>query len=245
MMMFDVSKPAPTQQQLAEERDQCLASYDQLRKKNWQSLAFAVLLAALALAIFVLVRQDGVSENLKHFFVPSATFAALLLLVVTADMDLGAAILGAIFGGIGAFLFGLLAATVALPAVQNTVGLLIGTFVFLSVALWTCVYISRIDMLRRSLELRTVALDDLLPEKHPDHCIAYLKMVESDEALQSYQFQVNSMGRRPVLGDFWAAQTWIAGRSARLEAAAKRSQAVEACAKFGATAYGDQGVAAH
>lgn len=242
---FDVSMPAPTQQQIIEERAQCLATFDRLRKKNWQSRVLAVVLAASALAIFLLVRQDGVVENLNYVLGPIATLAALGLMAATADADEGAALLGGILGGIVALALAGLAATMANPDVEDTVGLLIGVLVFFFSTLWTFFYIARVDGPQRTVRRRLAALEELLPENHPDHCIAYLEMVETDEALQSYQFQINTMGRKPVLGDFYAAQLWMSGRPTRLATAAKKTQAMAACAKFAATVYGGQDVAAH
>lgn len=240
---FDVSMSAPTQQQIAEERAQCLATFDRLRKRKWQSGVLAVVLAASALAIFLLVRQDGFDVTLNYVLLPFAVFAVLGLMAAAADG--GAVLLLAILGGIVALPLSGLAATLANPAVKDTVGLLIGVLVFFFSALWSFIFIEQVDGPQRTTTRRLAALEEMLPENHPDHCIDYSEMVADDEALQSYQLQINTIGRKPVLGDFYAAQLWMSGRPTRLATAAKKARAMAACTKFAATVYGGQDVAAH
>lgn len=242
-LIFDVSKPALTQQQLAEERAQCQSALEGLRKKRLHSGWLAVVLSAAAFAFFLLIRQDGLNAFL-YYLLPLLAFVTALVLIA-ASSDGVVVLLGFSTGWLMAFPFAGFAGSVANPAVRETVLVSMGAIVVFAFTIWTYYFVKWVTWPHCEITRRQFALKELVPDEHPDHCIAYLKMVEEDEALQTYQSQINTMGRRPTMGDFWVAQDWIAGRPARLEAAAKRSQAVEACAKFGATVYGGQVVAAH
>lgn len=75
-------------------------------------------------------------------------------------------------------------------------------------------------------------LEELDYDQHPEKCVRFLKLCQASEAVRRYQNRLVAMGRRPVVGEYEAAERWAGHRvDQRLrEVATERAQ--QACARL-------------
>ncbi len=68
--------------------------------------------------------------------------------------------------------------------------------------------------------------------EHPKELVEFVDLATSDADIRAYQHQIASMGRLPVLGEFYAAKQWCSTAEARRTLQAQVTQANEALAKL-------------
>jgi hypothetical protein len=65
-----------------------------------------------------------------------------------------------------------------------------------------------------------------------EQCIAFMACVDANSTVRSYQNQIASMGRKPVMAEYEAAKDWIGDRERRVSEQGKIELARQACARM-------------
>ena len=92
-----------------------------------------------------------------------------------------------------------------------------------------------VEKYTKQLNATRAALDNLVSldaNSSPDECIQLDEWREQDETVAAYLTALAGLGRKPVMGEYRAAEAWMTGAKGWSQKAEKRERARQACVRF-------------
>lgn len=228
-MNIVITNTPPTIEQIAQVRREALSRLTDLAVRGrlfgiyWYGFAALVLGTTFATwsTGYFSVYINGVAE------------AVIVVTILVAGALMGA--VGVIGTGGGALMWAVVfAVTVAFAgAFVGAVAFVGAALLGLAVLLGGAVANERWINAPRSQTYTTIeSLTDLEHSELPDECITFVKWCEEDTTLKTYQHQLATMGRHPILAEYEAAMEWMTTREERKSEVARHTQAKQACERL-------------
>ena len=219
-MAIDLKNAPPNPQELAQKRIVCQETIDRINSKDRviKKLSYLVFIAAiitgLSLWTFGIINTAILLSAIAGMIMTIAMFA-------TASIEVT---LGTVLAG---FLF---IYTDVIPGFKTYAAITI--FLLTSTYITYFFYKKYIESPRKKIAIRMEELIELEHSDKPDECIQFVEWCKIDDVLRNYQHQLAEMGRKPTLGEYQAAKTWVEGAEQRSTQKAKNDKAKAACAKM-------------
>ena len=119
---------------------------------------------------------------------------------------------------------------------ENEVWVLGAVVGFLIVVMAALVMVDNlVEKYAKQLNATRAALDNLVSldaDSSPDECIQLDEWREQDETVAAYLTALAGLGRKPVMGEYRAAEAWMTGAKGWSQKAEKRERARQACVRF-------------
>ena len=216
-MEIDLTAQPPSAGELAEKRKALNNTLSAINKKEKLFKGFCYLLGITGLIA-------SVSLWLARFITEGqlmGTFAVANVIALAVALSVAIAIVGSVSVAI-AFLI----------AIVGTVSILIPGAILIAIAIAIAIiwfYVIHINIPRADAIDLPYGLVELEHSEFPDECIQFVEWCKIDDVLRNYQHQLAEMGRKPTLGEYQAAKTWVEGSEQRSSQKAKIDKAKAAC----------------
>lgn len=228
---FDMTKQPPSADDLAEARRSATRTLERMKKlERSYRIAGAALFLGVIVALLVMASGFWTQTWVPDVVVGAAIAVCVSLGAIGMVGVRFADGLGAVVGGV---LVPILGVATAVQLGFERAGEGAGMAVFISAGLVTITFAILNDrwIMKPESEANMVLNDlvELEASSMPEQCIEFMQLVDGYEEVKAYQHKLATMGRKPVVAEYEAAQLWVAEADKRQAEQETRDLAREAC----------------